>query len=131
MHTPVMNLPQQPAQAPASARRFSLHPQSQSVTVRTGRRPSLLVVQTGCVWVTLPGSRGEEGRDLWLHAGECLALAPNQTLWVDGWPQAELQLQPVPQAVPSPGVLRGLLAWTRRHAPSRSVVAAPLPCCGA
>jgi hypothetical protein len=116
MNTSVMNLSQQQS---ASARRFSLL--SQSITLRTGRRHSVLAVQKGCVWVTLPGTGSEDPQDLWLSAGQTLRLAPHQTLWVDGWPEADLLLQPWRQPAED-GLLSRLWAlarpgrWARRDA---------------
>lgn len=107
MNTAVMNLSQQQL---ASAKRFSL--QSQSITLRTGRRPSMLTVQSGCVWVTLPGTGSRDPQDLWLSAGQTLQLAPNQTFWVDGWPAADLLLQPSRQAA-AQGLLGRLWALAK------------------
>ncbi len=126
MNTSVMHLSQHQA-ATQATRRFSL--KAQSTTLRTGRRPRVLVVHQGCAWVTLPGQSGEEARDLWLQAGQSLTLAPNQTLWVDGWPQAELQLLPVPRAARRPGMAQRLLAWALRRRRARQQAAAAASCC--
>lgn len=128
MNTSVMHLSQHQAVARA-ARRFSLG--AQSTTLRTGRRPGVLVVHQGCAWVTLPGQSGDEARDLWLQAGQSLPLAPNQTLWVDGWPQAELQLLPAPRAAGRPSMAQRLLAWALRRRLARQQAAAAASCCGA
>lgn len=71
---------------------------AQSITLRTGRQASVLTVERGMAWVTLPGSASQAPQDLWLHAGQSLPLAAQQTLWVDGWPRAELSLQAAPHA---------------------------------
>lgn len=137
MNTSVMNHSQQQL---ASAKRLSL--QSQSITLRTGRRPSVLVVQSGCVWVTLPGTGSRDPQDLWLGAGQRLQLAPNQTLWVDGWPAADLLLQPDRQAAAAQGWLGRLWAlakpgrwatgaWASPAASRQAQAPGAGACCGA
>lgn len=71
---------------------------AQSITLRTGRKASVLKVERGMAWVTLPGTASQAPQDLWLLAGQSLPLAAQQTLWVDGWPHAELSVQEAERA---------------------------------
>jgi hypothetical protein len=101
---------------------------TQSITLRTGHQASVLKVERGMAWVTLPGTPSQAPQDLWLQAGETLPLGARQTLWVDGWPHAELSVQtleytPVRRIR---AVVVRLLARFRRSAASSA-----LPCSAA
>jgi hypothetical protein len=96
MNQAVMNIVQQ-AQQPAGLT-LGAQARFQSITLRTGRKGCVLKVERGMAWVTLPGTSSQAPQDLWLQAGQTLPLAGKQTLWVDGWPHAELSLQALEQA---------------------------------
>lgn len=81
--------------------------------------PRWLRVDAGCVWVTQQRSDAP-AEDLWLQAGESLAL-PAGTAWIiEAWPQAQLSLlQAAPvfsRAAPWPKAWGRLAAWLRRPA---------------
>ncbi len=50
-----------------------------------------LRVDEGCVWVTQKRS-DQAAEDIWLQAGESLALPPGTAWIVEAWPQARLSL---------------------------------------
>lgn len=66
-----------------------------------------LAVARGRVWLTLSGTAEEPAEDQWLEAGEAVALAPGQTVVLEGWPAADFELL-VPPASASPS--RSLLS---------------------
>ncbi|MFM8900472.1 MAG: DUF2917 domain-containing protein [Burkholderiales bacterium] len=101
---------------------------AQSITLRTGRNASILKVERGMAWVTLPGTASQAPQDLWLQAGQSLPLAARQTLWVDGWPHAELSVH----AAESPLLQRltgRLFRWVSRL--KRRAAASQMPCSAA
>jgi hypothetical protein len=56
-----------------------------------------LRVDEGCVWVTQQRVEAA-AEDLWLQAGESLALPPGTAWIVEAWPQAQLSLLQAPPA---------------------------------
>jgi hypothetical protein len=124
MNQPVMNIVQQTPSAGCVT--LGTEARTQSITLRTGRQASVLKVERGMAWVTLPGTPSLAPQDLWLQAGQSLPLAAKQVLWVDGWPHAELSIQVLERA-PARGRLLGIL--TRLTARLRRRVAtSQLPC---
>ena len=99
-----------------------------SMTLRMGRHASVLKVEQGMAWVTLPGTASQAPQDLWLRAGESLPLAAKQMLWVDGWPQATLSVDVFELAPVRPlgGVLNRLASRLKRR-----VAASQIPCSAA
>jgi hypothetical protein len=63
----------------------------QATTLAAQPEARWLRVEQGCVWVTRVDG-GAQAEDIWLRAGQSLAL-PAGTAWVaEGWPQARLAL---------------------------------------
>ncbi|HLL19342.1 MAG TPA: DUF2917 domain-containing protein [Rubrivivax sp.] len=73
-------------------------------TVDAAPEPRWLRVADGCLWLTRRDSHGQRDDDLWLTAGQSLAL-PAGTEWVlQAWPQARVSLllqAPMPAGRPS------------------------------
>ena len=64
---------------------------SRAVRLAPSAQPRWLQVTAGRVWLTRSGA-GPEGDDVWLSAGEGLAL-PAGTEWVaEGWPEAQAEV---------------------------------------
>lgn len=98
-----------------------------SVTVSATAAVQQLRVRSGRVWITVPGGWGERAEDHWLAAGECITVPPGRCVWVDGWPEAEVEVFALP--VPAIAAVR----WWRtvRRALHRLIgrwPAAPRPC---
>ncbi len=119
MKHPVMNIVQQ-KRGHGCLKSLALGNESaaQPITLRTGRHATVLKVERGMAWVTLPGTASQAPQDLWLQAGQSLPLAAQQTLWVDGWPHAELSVQAAPRA---PALLWGLVRRLAVHLRRRTV----------
>lgn len=63
----------------------------EAVTLARETVPRWLHVEQGCLWVT-PLKAGPHVQDIWLSAGDSLAL-PAGSAWVlEAWPQARLSL---------------------------------------
>jgi hypothetical protein len=126
MNHPVMNIVQQ-KRSPGCVS-LGTESRTQSITLRTGRQASVLKVERGMAWVTLPGTSSQAPQDLWLQAGQTLPLAAKQTLWVDGWPHAELSVQALERAPARQlfGLVVRLVARFRRRGAASS-----LPCSAA
>jgi hypothetical protein len=126
MNRPVMNIVQQAPQAEHLC--LGNEARAQSITLRTGRHASVLKVERGMAWVTLPATASQAPQDLWLQAGQSLPLAAQQTLWVDGWPHAELSVQALPRAP-----IRQLFGFVQRVAVrlKRRTVTSQTPCSAA
>ncbi|MDP2007536.1 MAG: DUF2917 domain-containing protein [Rubrivivax sp.] len=78
-------------------------------TLPAAAAPRWLRVDAGRAWVTQKRSDAP-AEDLWLQAGQSLAL-PSGTAWiVEAWPQAQLSLLQAPPAAPPPG---RAAAWWR------------------
>lgn len=126
MNQSVMNIVQQKQRHGCFA--LGAEHRAQSITLRTGHQASVLKVEQGMAWVTLPGSASQAPQDLWLQAGQSLPLAAKQTLWVDGWPHAELSVQAVEFAPTQRlrSVLKRLATRFKRRA-----AASQIPCSAA
>jgi hypothetical protein len=107
MNQPVMKIVQQTPNAGCVT--LGAEACTQSITLRTGRQASVLKVERGMAWVTLPGTPSLAPQDQWLQAGQTLPLAGRQVLWVDGWPHAELYIHGLERA-PARERLLGILA---------------------
>ena len=70
-----------------------------SITVSATCAAKRLRVRKGRAWVTVPGGRGQSAEDHWLDAGDCITVPAGRCLWVDGWPEADLEVC-VPSAQP-------------------------------
>lgn len=102
----LMTEPHQPAAAPWA---WPLE-QRQVRTLPAAGLPRWLRVDEGCVWVT---ARRDEppAEDLWLQAGDSLALPPGTAWIVEAWPRARLSLL---QAAPAfSGAAPWRPAWQR------------------
>ena len=63
-----------------------------AMTLAGGAESRRIAVARGRVWLTLQGTANEPAEDLWLQAGEAVALAPGQTAVLEGWPAADFEL---------------------------------------
>lgn len=80
-----------------------------------------LRVEAGCLWVTRQDSQGQREDDVWLGAGESLAL-PSGSAWVlQAWPLADVSLlQQAPFSAPRrASSSQGWLSWLAALAPQR------------
>ena len=68
-----------------------------------------LRVDEGCLWLTQRDSHGQREDDIWLVAGQSLALPPGSAWVLEAWPQARLSL--LLQA-PLPATRRRAGAWS-------------------
>ena len=62
-----------------------------AATLAAETKPRWLHVEAGCVWLTRANGR-EQAEDIWLGAGESLALPAGSEWVLEGWPQARLSL---------------------------------------
>ncbi len=69
----------------------------QASTLPAAAVPRWLRVDEGCVWLTVRDGDGPAD-DIWLRAGESVALPAGTTWIVEAWPQARVALL---QAAPS------------------------------
>lgn len=74
---------------------------TQATTLAATRQPRALWVLEGSVWIT----RGDHGdgavpEDIWLEAGQGLALEPGSAWVIEAWPQARLSLLQAPPLAP-------------------------------
>lgn len=92
---------------------------TQATTLAAAPQPRALWVLEGRVWIT----RGDDGEgplpeDIWLEAGQGLALEPGSAWVIEAWPQARLSLLQAPPLAPSgrpwAAVAAALRAWPRR-----------------
>ena len=72
---------------PGEALRLTVGPGSRELQVLEGR-----------VWLTRDGLPGRPALDVWLEAGQTLALESGMKLVMEGWPQARFQLLVPPRA---------------------------------
>ncbi|RZL35455.1 MAG: DUF2917 domain-containing protein [Rubrivivax sp.] len=63
-----------------------------AMTLAGGAEARRLAVARGRVWLTLSGTADQPAEDKWLEAGEAVALAPGQTVVLEGWPAADFEL---------------------------------------
>ena len=70
--------------------------QVRNLTIGPGQR--WLHVVEGRLWLTLPGSLDEPAEDLWLQAGDGVALPEGSRVLIEGWPSARFELLVPPQA---------------------------------
>lgn len=90
MNPPLMTEPHQRVAATVAPWTWPLEPR-QVRTLPAAGLPRWLRVDAGCVWVTQSRSDAP-AEDLWLQAGESLAL-PAGTAWVvEAWPRTQLSL---------------------------------------
>ncbi len=125
MKNSLMTEPHQPRATDVAPWVWPLEPR-QARTLPAAAVARWLRVDAGCVWVTQKRSDAP-AEDVWLQAGESLAL-PAGTAWIaEAWPRAQLSvLQAAPsfsRAAPWPqawGWLAALLRWPAR--PMRTLV---------
>lgn len=70
----------------------------EALRLTVGPGPRELQVLEGRVWLTRDGLPGRPALDVWLEAGETLALESGMKLVMEGWPQARFQLLVPPRA---------------------------------
>lgn len=61
-------------------------------SLRIGPGPRLLRVAEGSVWLTATGELELPAEDVWLGAGDSVALEDHAEVVLEGWPQASFQL---------------------------------------
>ena len=88
---------------------WQLQPQ-QATTLAAEAMPRWLQVESGCVWLTRANGIAQAD-DIWLAAGESVALPAGSEWVLEGWPQARLSLLLQPQAVPARTAWRHLASW--------------------
>ena len=71
---------------------------NEAATLAAEPIPRWLKVETGCVWLTRANGAAQAD-DIWLAAGESVALPPGSEWVLEAWPQARLTLLLKPQAV--------------------------------
>ena len=64
----------------------------QAQTLEAAPSPRWLRVDEGCLWLTRRDSHGQRDDDLWLTAGENLALPAGSDWVLQAWPHARLSL---------------------------------------
>lgn len=64
--------------------------EAQTLTAAPAQR--WLRVEEGCLWLTRRDSNGQREDDVWLTAGESLALPAGSEWVLEAWPQARLSL---------------------------------------
>lgn len=77
---------------------WTLH-NREAQTLTAAAAPRWLRVEEGCLWLTRRDSHGQREDDVWLTAGESLALPAGSEWVLEAWPQARLSLllqAPVP-----------------------------------
>ncbi|MCV2369553.1 DUF2917 domain-containing protein [Roseateles oligotrophus] len=72
--------------------------QGEALSLEIGPGPRELVVTKGRVWLTQQGSASAPPEDVWLEAGQSLALASGSRVVMEAWPQADFQLLVPPAA---------------------------------
>lgn len=82
----------------------------QAQSLRIGKAERVLRVCEGPLWLTMLGSAGRPGVDLWLEAGDECRLPPHAEAVVEGWPQARFQLL-VPPPAPRRNWRSAFSAW--------------------
>jgi hypothetical protein len=70
----------------------------EALSLAVGPGPRELAVTQGRVWVTQQGSATAQPEDVWLEAGQNLALASGSRVVLEAWPQASFQLLVPPAA---------------------------------
>jgi len=86
-------------------------PEGQALSFTVGPGPRELSVKTGRVWLTRNGRPGAPAEDVWLQAGESLALESGSRVVAEAWPEASFQLLVPPAACPE---LQGRLRAERQ-----------------
>ena len=64
----------------------------QAQTLNGAAAPRWLRVEDGCLWLTRRDSHGQREDDLWLAAGESVALPAGSEWVLQAWPQARLSV---------------------------------------
>ena len=63
----------------------------EATTLAAADVPRWLLVDAGCVWATRRNGAAQ-AEDLWIVAGQSLALPPGSAWVLEGWPQAQITL---------------------------------------
>ncbi|MCR5884037.1 DUF2917 domain-containing protein [Rhizobacter sp. J219] len=95
-------------------------PEGQALRLDIGPGARELRVTRGRLWLTREGSADEPAEDLWLTAGDTLALESGSEWVVEGWGETGFQLLVPPRACPS--FARRLAAVARPSSARRRVL---------
>ncbi|MGM9513424.1 DUF2917 domain-containing protein [Roseateles sp. DB2] len=75
--------------------------QGEALKLPIGPGPRELKVLEGRVWLTRDGRLNRPALDIWLEAGDSLAVPSGAELVLEAWPQARFQLLVPPLACPA------------------------------
>lgn len=100
----------------------------EALTLRAGSA-SVLRVSAGRLWVTPSSTAAQASRDVFLRAGEQLALAAGQEVVLEGWPSARFELIAAARPAAAGGTVQRLLRAVRSLSASSRTSAAPAPQC--
>ncbi|HLO93563.1 MAG TPA: DUF2917 domain-containing protein [Burkholderiaceae bacterium] len=75
--------------------------QGEALKLPIGPGPRELKVLEGRVWLTRDGRLNRPALDVWLEAGDTLAVPSGAVLVLEAWPQARFQLLVPPLACPA------------------------------
>lgn len=76
-------------------------PEGEALRLDIGPGARELRVTQGRLWLTRDGADGEPAEDLWLSAGDTLALDSGSEWVIEGWGETRFQLLVPPQACPT------------------------------
>ncbi|MBT9491459.1 MAG: DUF2917 domain-containing protein [Paucibacter sp.] len=72
--------------------------QGEALSLEIGPGARELAVAKGRVWLTRQGKSQAPAEDVWLEAGQSVALASGSRVVLEAWPQAAFQLLVPPSA---------------------------------
>ncbi|MCV2362028.1 DUF2917 domain-containing protein [Paucibacter sp. DJ1R-11] len=75
--------------------------EGEALSFKVGPGARELRVSSGRLWLTQPGRPEAPSEDVWLQAGQSLALASGSQVVIEAWPQADFQLLVPPSACPA------------------------------
>ena len=75
--------------------------EGEALSFKVGPGARELRVSSGRLWLTQPGRPEAPSEDVWLQAGQSLALASGSQVVIEAWPQAAFQLLVPPSACPA------------------------------
>ncbi|MDT8999659.1 DUF2917 domain-containing protein [Paucibacter sp. APW11] len=74
---------------------------AEALSLQVGPGPRELQVTSGRLWLTQRGSTKAPATDIWMEAGDTLALPSGTQLVLEAWPAASFQLLVPPAACPA------------------------------
>ncbi|WP_271008157.1 DUF2917 domain-containing protein [Paucibacter sp. B51] len=93
--------------------------EGEALSFKIGPGARELRVSSGRLWLTQPGRPDAPSEDVWLQAGQSLALASGSQVVIEAWPQADFQLLVPPSACPA---LQARLGERRAAAQERNAM---------